>query len=75
MPTMVDFRTIYAKEIFEKIHVAYGKSIGTFETYIPLSVKAAETSAEGKSIFTHCKENKVARAYESLTREVLEHEN
>lgn len=75
LPTMVDFRTIYAKEIFEKIHVAYGKSIGTFETYIPLSVKAAETSAEGKSIFTHCKENKVARAYESLTREVLEHEN
>lgn len=75
LPTMVDFRTIYAKEIFEKIHVAYGKTIGTFETYIPLSVKAAETSAEGKSIFKHCKDNKVARAYESLTREVLEHED
>ena len=75
LPTMVDFRTIYAKEIFEKIHVAYGKTIGTFETYIPLSVKAAETSAEGKSIFKHCKDNKVARAYESLTREVMEHED
>lgn len=74
LPTMVDFRTVYAKEIFEKIHVAYGNTIGTFETYIPLSVKAAETSAEGKSIFKHCKDNKVARAYESLTREVLEHE-
>jgi len=75
LPTMVDFRTVYAKEIFEKIHVAYGKTIGTFETYIPLSVKAAETSAEGKSIFKHCKDNKVARAYESLTREVMEHED
>lgn len=74
LTTMVDFRTVYAKEIFEKIHVTYGKTVGTLETYIPLSVKAAETSAEGKSIFKHSKENKVARAYESLTREVLEHE-
>ena len=75
LPTMVDFRTVYAREIFEKIHITYGNTAGTFETYIPLSVKAAETSAEGRSIFRHCKENKVARAYESLAREVLEHEN
>ena len=52
--TMVDFRTNYARDIFEKIHKTYSDSVGTFETYIPLSVKAAETSAEGKSVFAHC---------------------
>ncbi len=74
LTTMVDFRTVYAREIFEKIHKTYSDTVGTIETCIPLSVKAAETSAEGKSIFKHCKEGKVALAYEALTREVLEHE-
>lgn len=73
--TMVDFRTVYAKDIFVKVHETYSDKVGTFETYIPLSVRAAETSAEGKSIFEHCPEGKIALAYESLTKEVLEHEN
>ena len=73
--TMVDFRTVYAKDIFVRVHETYSDKVGTFETYIPLSVRAAETSAEGKSIFEHCPEGKIALAYESLTREVLEHEN
>lgn len=51
--TIVDFRTNYARDIFEKVHKTYSESVGTFETYIPLSVKAAETSAEGVSIFEH----------------------
>ena len=72
--TMVDFRTNYARDIFEKVHKTYSDSVGTFETYIPLSVKAAETSAEGKSVFTHCSAGKVTMAYDSLTKEVLEHE-
>lgn len=70
--TMVDFRTNYARDIFEKVHKTYSDSIGTFETYIPISVKAAETSAEGVSIFEHCGSGKVALAYESLTNELLE---
>ena len=72
--TMVDFRTVYARDIFEKIHLTYSDSVGTFETYIPISVKAAETSAEGKSIFEHCGSGKVAIAYGELTKELLEHE-
>ena len=73
--TMVDFRTVYAKDIFSKVNEVYGSTIGTFETYIPMSVKAAETSAEGKSIFEHCGTGKVAIAYEALTKEVLINEN
>lgn len=72
--TMVDFRTTYAKDIFFKVHETYSDPVGTFETYIPLSVRAAETSAEGQSIFEYDPEGKIALAYESLTKEVLEHE-
>lgn len=42
-----------------------------FEQGIPRSVRAAEISAEGKSIFAHDPKGKVAAAYQSLTREVL----
>ena len=38
---------------------------------IPLSVRAAETSAEGKSIYLHDPSGKVAAAYEPLTRELV----
>ena len=72
--TMVDLRTIYARDIFSKVHEIYSNTVGIFETYIPLSVRAAETSAEGKSIFAHDPEGKIAHAYESLVKEVLEHE-
>ncbi|MDY2595670.1 MAG: ParA family protein, partial [Oliverpabstia sp.] len=36
--------------------------------------KAAETSAEGISIYAHCPRSKVSNAYKSLTQEVLENE-
>ena len=38
---------------------------------IPHSVRAAEISAEGKSIFTHDPKGKVAAAYHALTQEVM----
>ena len=46
--------------------------IEVFENVIPMSVKAAETSAEGKSIYMHCPKGKVAEAYMNLTQEVLQ---
>ena len=45
--TMVDFRTNYAKDVAGKVREAYGEKIEIFDTVIPMSVKAAETSAEG----------------------------
>ena len=72
--TMVDFRTNYAKDISTMLHVTYGSKITIFENIIPLSVKAAETSAEGISIYAHCPRSKVSNAYKSLTQEVLENE-
>ena len=72
--TMVDYRTNYAKDITAKLRKTYGSRIAIFETAIPMSVKAAETSAEGVSIYSHCPKSKVAEAYRNLTQEVLEYE-
>ena len=57
--TMVDFRTNYAKDIALKLRETYGTKIKIFDNVIPLSVKAAETSAEGISIYSHSPKSKV----------------
>lgn len=69
--TMVEGRTNFAKEISNLIRETYGGHIKIFDTEIPRSVRAAEISAEGKSIYLHDPKGKVAEAYESLTKEVL----
>ena len=71
--TMVDTRTNNAKSIIASLRQT-GDMLRVFETEIPFSVRAAETSIEGKSIFSHDARGKVAAAYESLVKEVMEHE-
>lgn len=69
--TMVDMRTNYAKDIIGLLHESYGQKINIFESIIPLSVRAAEISAEGKSIYQHDPNGKVANAYKGLVKEVV----
>ena len=70
--TMVDSRTNEAKEIIASLRAHYGEKIRVFGTEIPFSVRAAETSSRGKSIYAYDKNGKVAAAYRALTKEVLE---
>ena len=69
--TMVDSRTNFAKEISSLLRDNYGDKLRVFKTEIPLAIKAAETSAEGKSIYSHDAHGKAAAAYEALTKEVF----
>ena len=69
--TMVDARTNDAKDISQLIRDTYGGKIKVFGTEIPRSVRAAEISAEGKSIYAHDPKGKVAQAYKALTKEVM----
>lgn len=71
--TMVDSRTNNAKSIIASLRQT-GDMLRVFDTEIPFSVRAAETSIEGKSIFAHDGRGKVAAAYENLVKEVMEHE-
>ena len=72
--TMVDSRTNYARDISNLIRETYGGKLKVFATDIPLSVRATEISAEGKSIYAHDPKGKVAAAYKELTKEVLHDE-
>lgn len=69
--TMTDSRTNYGKQIDTLIRQAYGSKIKVFDQTIPRSVRAAETSAAGKSIFQHDPKGKVSETYQSLAKEVL----
>ena len=69
--TMTDSRTNYGQQIDNLIRGAYGSKIKVFDQTIPRSVRAAETSAAGKSIFQYDPKSKVAEAYQSLAKEVL----
>lgn len=72
--SMLNARTNYAKDIMDLIKDYYGESISIFQSRIPFSVRAAETSAAGVSIFALDKKHPVASAYEELTKEVIAHE-
>ena len=69
--TMVDNRTNYVRDISDLILDTYGNQIKIFPQSIPFSVRAAEISAEGISIFEHDPKGKVAAAYWQMTQEVL----
>ena len=71
--TMVDNRTNNAKSIIASLRQT-GDMLRVFNTEIPFSVRAAETSNEGISIFAHDGKGKVAAAYDLLVKEVMEHE-
>ena len=67
--TMTDNRTNYGRQIDTLIRQAYGKHIKVFGQTIPHSVRAAEISAAGKSIFVHDPKGKVAEAYPIIRSE------
>jgi chromosome partitioning protein len=69
--TMVDRRANFTHKIISLVENAYGSSIRIFGEYVPRSVRAAESTAQGVSIFKHDPSGKVAAAYAALTREVL----
>jgi chromosome partitioning protein len=69
--TMVDRRANFTREIISLVENAYGENIRIFREHIPHSVRAAESTAQGVSIFSHDPRGRVALAYAALTREVL----
>lgn len=69
--TMVDTKTNLAKASIESLKNNYGRRIKIYDTIIPMGIKAAESTIEGKSVYAYDKKSKPAIAYEELTKEVL----
>ena len=69
--TMVDNRTNFAKDISFVLRRTTATRCGFFKRK-SLSIRAAETSAQGKSIYAFDPHGIAARAYQAFTKEVLE---
>lgn len=69
--TIADMKTNLAKTTIEVLKENYGKRIKVYDTVIPMGVKAAESTIEGKSIYDYNKRSKPAIAYEEFVKEVL----
>ena len=75
--TMVDNRTNNAKAIISSLRSAVGENIHVFRSEIPFSVRAAECSLSGESIFSHDRNGKVAAVLHSsscgpINKEVID---
>jgi len=69
--TLFDNRTNLARVTEDTLRQQYGNMLNIYKTKIPVSVRAAETSAAGQSIFAYDGGGKVAEAYAALVDEVL----
>ena len=69
--TLADMRTNIARTTAKSLHQNYGRVIKVYQAVIPVSVKAAETSAAGQSVYSYDKNGAAAKAYEAFTREVI----
>jgi chromosome partitioning protein len=69
--TMVDGRTNLARQTIRDVRERYGQIVRVFNTEIPYAVRAAEVPGKGQSIYSYDPNGKVAKAYEQLTKEVM----
>ncbi len=72
--TMTQNRTNFSKVTASLLKDTYGGNIRIFRSEVPFSIKGAEMSAYGKSIFSFETKGRVAAAYENFTKEVIENE-
>ena len=68
--TMVNARTNNARNIIDSLKSSLGQSIRIFDTQIPYSVRAAESSLMGQSLFAYDPASKITEAYADFTKEV-----
>ena len=69
--TLVDNRTNLAKSTIDALRENFGSYIKTYNTHIPIAIKAAEVSSKGKSIYAYEPNSTVSKAYTEFSKEVL----
>ncbi len=68
--TMVDLRTNLSQQVLQEMREYLGEKV--MKTLIPRTIRLSECPSHGKTIFEYERWSAGARAYETLTREVLE---
>jgi chromosome partitioning protein len=71
LPTMLDSRTIHAKEAVEILEENFGDLV--FQSRIKKAIKFAEAPVKGSSVLKYDSESSAANYYRDLAKEVLSH--
>ncbi len=71
LPTMLDSRTVHAKEAVEILEENFGDLV--FKSRIRKAIKFAEAPVRGSSVIKYDPNGKAAGAYRELAKEVLTH--
>jgi chromosome partitioning protein len=71
LPTLVDARTVHAKEAIEILEENFGDRV--FATRIRKTVRFAEAPVKGTSVLKYDPDGSAAESYRDLAKEVLEH--
>ena len=72
--TMYNSRTNLSKEVKKAVEDNYGNDIRIFNSIIPYSIRAAEPTVYGESIFAHDPDGVIASAYMDVVKEMLQYE-
>ncbi len=73
LPTMLDSRTVHAKEAVEILEENFGDLV--FKSRIKKAIKFAEAPVKGASVLKYDSQSSAAGYYRDLAKEVLEHES
>jgi chromosome partitioning protein len=73
LPTLVDLRTVHAKEAIELLEENFGDQV--FASRIRKTVRFAEAPVQGMSVLKYDPDGMAAHAYRKLAKEVLAHGN
>lgn len=70
--TLANLNTRMGKTTLNTLKENYGNILHIYDSIIPYSIKVAECSVKGESIYSLDKNSKPAKAYKNFTKEVLE---
>jgi chromosome partitioning protein len=73
LPTMLDSRTVHAKEAIEILEENFGELV--FKSRIRKAIKFAEAPVKGSSVLKYDPQGNAASYYRELAKEVLAHES
>jgi chromosome partitioning protein len=73
LPTMLDTRTVHAKEAVESLEENFGERV--FKSRIRKAIKFAEAPVKGASVLKYDPQSNAAGYYRDLAKEVLAHES
>ena len=71
LPTMLDTRTVHAKEAVEILEENFGDLV--FKSRIRKAIKFAEAPVKGASVLKYDPQSNAAKYYRDLAKEVLAH--